>query len=195
MNPSILTYTGILFDLLNPDPERIVLADVAHALARIVRYTGHGDQAFTDAQHSVLVCDLCPPEFKRWGLLHDAEEAYVGDDSSPKKEAVRKLMRAYFGACAPSPLDMLQHRVRQAVSLRFGVPIVDVKYWDDQAALLEVSANGPHSSTECTWPLPEVSWPAPELLGHREWASPVDVWPVELAEFMFLLRCKELGIQ
>jgi hypothetical protein len=104
-------------------------------------------------------------------------------------------MRAYFGACAPSPLDMLQQRVSGAVSLRFGVPIVDVKYWDDQAALLEVSVNGPHSSAEFTWPLPEVSWPPSSLWGEREWARPADVWPPELAEFMFLLRCKELGIQ
>ncbi len=187
MTPSILTHTGVLFDLLNPDPERIMLADVAHALARITRYTGHGDQAFTDAQHSVLVCDLCPPRCKQWGLLHDAEEAYVGDDSSPKKEAVRRIMYEWLGD-RQSPLDMLQHRVRQAVSLRFGVPIVDVKYWDEQAALLEAQENGPHSSKEYAWPIADSLWPASSVSFDR-------VWSTELAEFMFLLRCKELGIQ
>jgi hypothetical protein len=185
MIPALLTYTGILFDLLNPDPERIALADVAHALARIMRFTGHGDQAFTDAQHSVLVCDLCPPELKRWGLLHDAEEAYIGDISSPEKEAMRQLMVRCFGS-RWTPYDEIGRNVRAAVSLRFGVPITDVKYWDDQAALLEISANGPRSSADYTWPLPEVT---------TEWVRGPTVWPVELSEFMFLLRCKELGIQ
>jgi hypothetical protein len=178
---SILTYTGKLFDLLDPDPERIDLRDIAHALARIGRFTGHGDEIFTDAQHSVITCDLAPEHLRRWALLHDAEEAYVGDVSSPMKHAMREIS----GPCGyyASPYDYIVGRIRAAVSVRFGVPIEDIKQYDDEAATIEVAINGPHSSAEHTWPTPP-----------RACASAASVWPVALAEFMFLSRCKQLGI-
>jgi hypothetical protein len=191
MNASILTYTGCMFDLLDPDPERIDLRDVAHALARIGRFTGHGDQIFTDAQHSVLVCDLAPAHLKRWALLHDAEEAYVGDVSSPMKEAIREVDPLESERADPraawSPYDEIVRRVRTAISVRFGIRVENVSQYDRDAALLEVELNGPHSSAEHAWPLVDRSV-------RTQCAAASNVWPVELAEFMFLTRCKELGI-
>lgn len=177
MRPSILTHSGVMFNLLNPDPTQIELGDIAHALARITRFTGHGDLLFSDAQHSVIVYDLAPPELKRWALLHDAEEAYVNDMSSPMKRAMRSISD-------PSPYDIIVSRVRAAVSLRFGVPIEDVRRYDDAAAMLEARINGPHNCDAHTWPAPE----GPLL------DSAIQVWPTELAEFMFLARAKELGL-
>jgi hypothetical protein len=181
MNAAPLTYTGKLFDLLNPDPERIDLRDIAHALARIGRFTGHGDQIFSDAQHSVIVCDLAPEHLKRWALLHDAEEAYGGDVSSPMKHAMRQKSVRGNGV---SEYDVIVQSIRTAISIRFGVPIEDVKQYDDEAAMLEVALNGPHSSAEHTWPAPQCAC-----------ASASSVWPVELAEFTFLSRCEHLGIK
>jgi len=187
MTPSILTHTGILWDLANPDPERVSLRDIAHALARIIRYTGHGDQVFTDAQHSVLVSALCPAPLQRWGLLHDAHEAYTGDVSGPMKCALRQgFSKLNAAGHVWAALDAIECDHQRAVSLRFGVQIADVKWFDDQAALLEVQCNGPHSSEEFTWPEPSVSWPS---------NLPSGVWGTELAEFLFLTRCAELGIK
>lgn len=39
------------------------------------------------AEHSVRVSWLCPPEYKLWGLLHDASEAYLADVARPVKRS------------------------------------------------------------------------------------------------------------
>ena len=39
--PWIETFSGRLYYLLDPRPQDIVLADIAHSLARICRFTGH----------------------------------------------------------------------------------------------------------------------------------------------------------
>jgi hypothetical protein len=193
MSAKILTFTGKMFDLLEPDPERIDLRDITHALARIGRFTGHGDRIFTDAQHSVLVCDLAPVSLKRWALLHDAEEAYVGDVSSPMKGAMRVIQthdtQGLQGGPYASPFDVIRDRVRDAVAIRFGVPVEDVREYDDLAALLEVEANGPHSSAEHTWPVISAGTTI------RPAAVASGAWPIELAEFVFTLRCQEMGIR
>jgi hypothetical protein len=170
-----LTYAGRMVDLLRPDPEQIELIDIAHALARITRFTGHGDQCFTVAQHSVMVHDLARVP---WALLHDAAEAYIGDVSSPLKVALRTL--AFTSAL--SDFDIIENNWQHAVSIRFGVPIVDVHAADRLALWDEASANGPHSCEAYAWPI-VVRDP------------PLAVWSTELAEFKFLQRAKELGFK
>lgn len=92
----IQTFTGRPFSPVDPDPEDIVIEDIAHALSNLCRFAGHVRQFYSVAQHSVLVSELVersvPREFKefraRWallGLLHDAAEAYVVDLPSPIK--------------------------------------------------------------------------------------------------------------
>lgn len=174
---SKLTYSGRMVDLLSPDPEQIELIDIAHALARITRFTGHGDRCFTVAQHSVMVHDLARVP---WALLHDAAEAYIGDVSSPLKMAMRVMA---IEAGAPSWFDSLEKRWQRAISIRFGVPIVDVKNADTVALFVEVDANGPHTCDAYTWPKIRT------ILGD------VDVWSTELAEFNFLVRAKALGFK
>lgn len=174
---SKLTYLGHMVDLLRPDPEQIELVDIAHALARLTRFTGHGDQCFTVAQHSVMVHDLARVP---WALLHDAAEAYIGDVSSPLKKAMRVMA---FEAGAPSWFDILEEQWQNVISIRFGVPIDDVKKADTVALFVEVGVNGPHSCDAYTWPKIRT------ILGD------VDVWSTELAEFKFLQRAKDLGFK
>ncbi len=87
----IQTYTGRAVDLLNPQPDQICLEDIAHALSRICRYTGHTEKHYSVAQHSVLTARYMPKGFEAYGLLHDAAEAYIGDVSKPLKMAMRHL--------------------------------------------------------------------------------------------------------
>lgn len=179
----ILTYTGKLIELGQPDPERIDLRDVSHALARVTRFTGHGDRSLSVAQHSCIVHDLAPVECKRWALLHDAAEAYTGDISSPVKEVLRRM--------APQEFDVWLAAWQFAVSIRFGVPIVDVHAADQAALELEVVLNGPRSSAEYRWLWPE--WWATQAARTTGCAD--TVWPAELAEFEFLRRARELGLR
>jgi uncharacterized protein len=70
---------------LNLTPREIDIRDIAHALSRICRYTGHGKHFYSVGQHSCYVSIYCPSEYKLWGLLHDASEAYIADIASPIK--------------------------------------------------------------------------------------------------------------
>ncbi len=81
----ILTYTGVEFYPLDPRPEEIHIEDIAHALSMQCRYTGHVRAFYSVAEHSIRVAEICPPEWKLWGLLHDASEAYLVDLPRPLK--------------------------------------------------------------------------------------------------------------
>ncbi len=89
--------SGRRLDLLDPSPLDIEIDDIAHGLARVARWNGQtlGDHAFSVAQHSLLVDEIClhfKPKFEpRWqlaALLHDAAEYVVGDMISPFKAAL-----------------------------------------------------------------------------------------------------------
>ncbi len=79
------TFTGRKFYPLDPRPEDIVIADVAHGLAMTCRYGGHTQRYYSVAEHCVLVSQLVPPEYALEGLLHDSAEAYIGDMVRPLK--------------------------------------------------------------------------------------------------------------
>jgi hypothetical protein len=83
MSSSIETYTGVRFDPF--DPDNIRLLDIAHALSNICRFTGHSNRFYSVAQHSLFVADLVEPKYKREALMHDAQEAYINDLSTPVK--------------------------------------------------------------------------------------------------------------
>ncbi len=85
MEPTILTLNGAFFDYRAPEQHQFAIDEIAHALANLCRFTGHTRSFYSVAQHSVLVCDLAPPEHRLEALLHDAHEAYVGDVNSPLK--------------------------------------------------------------------------------------------------------------
>jgi hypothetical protein len=84
--PWIQTSGGGIMDYDNPIADPPDIRDVAHALSQICRFCGHTRSFYSVAEHSVHVSRACIPlENKRWGLLHDASEAYTGDCPSPFK--------------------------------------------------------------------------------------------------------------
>lgn len=87
MQGNITTYTGRIFNPLRPDPAKVNIMDIAHALANNCRFTGHVRQFYSVAEHSVRVSEILPPRLKLWGLLHDASEAYLSDIARPIKHA------------------------------------------------------------------------------------------------------------
>lgn len=97
MNDCLLTYSKVWFDTLNPNPEDVLIEDIAHALSMMTRANGHFPKFFSVAQHSIqcareavarhyvpAVCMAC--------LLHDASEAYLSDITRP----VKKNMTMYL---------------------------------------------------------------------------------------------------
>ncbi|MDP3855368.1 MAG: HD family hydrolase [Phenylobacterium sp.] len=111
--------SGRRLDLLDPSPMDIEIEDIAHGLARVARWNGQtvGEHAFSVAQHSVVVEEICahiqPDLEPRWrlaALLHDASEYVIGDMISPFKAALGVDYRTF------------EERLETAIHVRFGIP-------------------------------------------------------------------------
>jgi hypothetical protein len=117
--------SGKGIDLLRPSPDVVDFNDIATHLSRLCRFTGAASTSV--ALHSVVVSMLCPPHLRLHGLLHDAHEAYFGDDSTPKKNAIYAVSPA-----AAEVLADLKHRWDEAIWEAAGVnPPTD----DERAAI------------------------------------------------------------
>jgi 5'-deoxynucleotidase YfbR-like HD superfamily hydrolase len=84
----ILTSTGRLLDVFNPQPRDLDIRDIAAGLSKACRYAGQIPNGifYSVAQHSILVSRRFEGAYTRMtALLHDAEEAYLGDLCSPIK--------------------------------------------------------------------------------------------------------------
>ena len=84
------TFSGNFVDTKNPQPETIVLEDIAHALAMTCRYGGHSLRFYSVAEHAVFVSRRLEAlgmsrEMCLAGLHHDDAEAYLGDIPRPIK--------------------------------------------------------------------------------------------------------------
>jgi len=83
----IQTFSGRRFHPMSPNPDSIVIQDIAHSLSMLCRFTGHCSKFYSVAQHSVLVSHICDFKDAFWGLMHDASEAYLTDIPSPLKRS------------------------------------------------------------------------------------------------------------
>jgi len=88
--------SGKPFDLMDPMSAEVELHDVAHALARLNRYTGHCELTWSVGQHTLLCYQLVRGWFKDFNhglaaLHHDDPEIITGDWSTPMKNWIRKL--------------------------------------------------------------------------------------------------------
>ena len=111
--------SGRRLDLLDPSPMDIEIEDIAHGLARVARWNGQtiGEHAFSVAQHSVVVEEICAhiqpglePRWRLAALLHDASEYVIGDMISPFKAALGYDYRLF------------EERLETAIHIRFGLP-------------------------------------------------------------------------
>lgn len=105
----IQTFTGKCFDFLDPDPDSIDIRDIAHALSLVNRFGGHTPKPYSVAQHCVLASFAAPYELAFEALMHDAQEAYVGDIPTTLKQ----LMPQY---------QVIEDRAEAAIRAKFGLP-------------------------------------------------------------------------
>lgn len=178
----IQTYTIRQFWPLSPRPEDVTVEDIAHALSNLCRFTGHTREFYSVAQHSVLVSDQCrclvqasPGKSKeqaaRWGLLHDASEAYLADVARPIKRAPE--MDAYRQA---------ETELQAVIYARFGLVPEEpayVKKADMQLCYTEARDLFKH--THPAW-----KWYEDPLTEHIEPLAPRE------AKLLFLNRFAEL---
>lgn len=177
----IQTWTLRQFWPLDPRPEDVDLRDVAHALSLVCRFTGHVNEFYSVAQHSVLVSQramelarLCGEDMLlhgRWGLLHDASEAYLVDVARPVKRLPE--MAAYRRA---------ESDLQRVICARFGLPPAEpelVKRADVE--ILYTEARDLFSGVHPAW-----QWGADPLPQTIRPMSP------EMAELAFLAKFDEL---
>lgn len=122
---SIETFSSIPFDLLNPQPGMVTKKDIAHHLAGMSRFTGALSVFYTVAEHCVHCHDLAVKAHGQGDiafacLMHDAHEAYAGDDSRPKKKALDLL--------APGLLEAFHEKIQDTIRQAFGI------VWNDEIA-------------------------------------------------------------
>lgn len=186
MQHKILTRSGRLLDLVDPRPEDIGIADIAHGLSRQFRYGGHlGD--YTVAQHCCAVAkcisDNWPGaghqgllEALRHALLHDASEAYIRDMPTPAK----KLMPDYQG---------VEARLESAIYARFGIS----GDWADMVKEADVSLCGAESRLFLLGRREDVDdlFPAPTVPVDPEFISAF--WAPDRARAAYLALWESLG--
>lgn len=107
----IETFSGGKFHILNPQPEEVLIVDIAHALAFQCRFTGHVRKFYSVAEHCISASLLVPPHQALEALLHDSSEAYLSDLSRPAKSLTQ---------IGPPYLE-LEARITYAIAVRFGV--------------------------------------------------------------------------
>jgi len=98
--PWIQTYTGLRFTPLNPNPDTIVIQDIAHALAMTCRFSGHIKKFYcVTPDTKVLTADLT---WKPAGELKNFEQLIGFDENTGvdglkknNRESRRKLDNSY----------------------------------------------------------------------------------------------------
>jgi hypothetical protein len=175
----IQTYTGRKFCPLEPRAEDVFLEDIAHALSNQCRFSGHCEDFYSVAQHSVLVA-LCV-ERRGHGtmataaaLLHDASEAYLVDVPRP----IKPHLVGY---------KAIEDAVMAQVAVRFGI----MPEWFTSNVIK--GADERLLATEAR----DLMRPAPEHWGLLR--PPLDEkiipWQPSMAKRMFLDNARRLGLR
>ena len=188
MANSIVTYTGKIFDFLNPKPEQVCIEDIAHSLAYQCRYTGHTRKFYSIAQHCVLMAENSDlPGDPLSKLLHDAAETYIGDIARPWKQLLLVNPPSKNPSCHfPSIGDFIsirefEQKIQAVIGLALGVDLTDsaeVKVADIRMMATEIRDLMPRMPDSSVWSIKENNLPVEEII--VPW-SPVH------AEELFLL--------
>lgn len=182
----IQTVSGLRFEPMDPNPTKIVIEDIAHALSNLCRFTGHTREFYSVAQHSVIASHaitelpeikdrvdgaMVAQQFARAALLHDASEAYLVDVPSP----IKPHLLGY---------EKIEIEVSRAIAFKFNLEPDDFHHplikWIDRKMLAtearDLMGGGESLWSELLDPLDEVIVP----------------WSPKIAKHAFMTRYREL---
>jgi uncharacterized protein len=134
----IITSTGRQFWPLDPHPDDVRVEDIAHALAKLCRWTGHCDQHVSVAQHARIVAhtvSLTHPELELAALHHDSAEAYIGDIARPLKRSLlidtgQAPSHVMAWLTFPSAsIKLVEYHLLQVIFQALGIPWPDNDGW------------------------------------------------------------------
>lgn len=185
---NIETASGMRYDFRNPDPDTVLLTDIAHSLSNICRFAGQIRRFNSVAEHSVLVSRIVEARGgTRYecavGLLHDGHEGFIWDAPSPLKPLLGDIFKELATACD----EVIAQKFLQPLVMNRTVTAEDFKHHfikeaDYTALVVEARGLLPVGPTDDEWePLPEgVHWDG-------------GLTPYE-AKSLYLQRAKELGL-
>jgi len=172
----IPTRSGGRVAIYRPEPGSFDIRDIAGGLARRYRWSAQSD--LTVAQHSVHVSLRLSGVNARWGLMHDAAEAFLPDVARPFKEKL--MVRASLGphSWTFQRFGAIENRLLKAIGEQFGLP------WPIPPAVHEADDR-------------ETAREARDLFGDvvvagEAYPEPLETIPQPLAETRFLRRFTEL---
>ena len=123
----MITVSGIVVNLLDPDPDTLLITDIAHGLANNCRWNGHTRHFWSVAQHCCMMYDMAPKGEKLSHLFHDAEEAYWGDMIKPLKNVIRDK--------CPEIIEKMK-MLRGMIYLKFNIsPVTEITMINDFGCL------------------------------------------------------------
>lgn len=191
--------TGRAIDLVEPQPEQVDFAAIAHALSHVNRYGGNGDQPCSVALHTLIGLDLCPEPLKAHWLLHDCHEARLGDIATPVQEAlaaVADAARPGFGEIVRRTIVDFKRRHDAVIHAAAGVPLPNASQREEIKALdrrcLATEHRDFHRPSERAWSH-EVDGIAPAK--HlRKWSPPDRVGEQLLDRFRHYLPRLRSGL-
>lgn len=129
--------SGLFVNVVDPSPDMIRLEDIAHALGRVCRYSGHCREFYSVAEHAVFVSHRLQRQgyslmTQLLGLHHDDAEAYLCDIPRP----IKSLLQPVYGNLS----DKMDAAIALALGLDFeGDPLhlPEIKDADNWALLVE----------------------------------------------------------
>lgn len=178
MRSTIQGWDGKPYDLLTPSVEGVPEPEViAASLSKLCRFTGHLDQFYSVAEHSVILSRIVEehllPGYIRAAanaLMHDAQESLVADISTPLKRS--SVMIEY---------EVLEREWKAAVELKYDTALTMedgavVAEADNDMGIIEARTMfrgginrelwGPYGDKPIWWALHADRMIGP--LGHRE---------------------------
>lgn len=127
LSDGIRLLSGNLFDYNNPSGSEVTIEDIAAALSKVCRFSGHIHRFYSVAQHAVNTSRIVPDAHAYDALMHDTAEAFTNDLPTPLKFALPIFKE-------------LEVRIESAMADKFGFtyPLAEpVKYADSQMLSLE----------------------------------------------------------
>lgn len=188
-NHEIETFTGQYVDVSNPDPSTIRLADIAHGLSNVCRYSGQCAWFYSVAEHAVAVCLYVKArggsaEDQLKALHHDDPESFLTDIPRPLKSL---LLPQY---------EEITRLMEQAIATALNVPTLDplshalVKEADNAILMLEAKALLPSRGENWAGNGCNIDcFPA----GDEDWAP--SCYPPEQAEAHFIAMHEALMLE
>ncbi len=176
VHPWIQTASGRSWVLTAPTPDQVYWPDVAESLAKICRFNGHSTAFYSVAQHCCLVADMLPPQYRLYGLLHDAHESVLGDITSPVKAVLKNLG-------ANGAFDYLAEITDKAVFEAAGLPAPmpeDVAAAVKHADLTLLATERRDLLAPCREPWAPMPDPLPEYIKPWAWPKAMEKWLTRL---------------